>query len=84
MNKEVERFKKDLRRLFPHIIDAKINEGILVEPDIRKVLSDQQFEGLLQGAEIMVWNALKDVVPNILVNNKARNYVQLFEHMIKA
>ena len=42
MNKSGEGFKH-LQNLFPTISFAKLNEGIFIEPDIRKVITDSLF-----------------------------------------
>ena len=71
-NKEGEGFPY-LRQMFPRITDAKINEGIVVGPQIRHVMSDKRFENLLVGPEKTAWKAFKDIVDNFLGNYRAPN-----------
>jgi hypothetical protein len=48
--------------MFSRLSDAKIKEGIFVGPQIRNVMKDSHFDGLLQGTENAAWNAFKNVV----------------------
>lgn len=83
MNKESEAFTY-LRQRFPRTSDAKIKEGVFVGPQIREMLKDSHFEGLLQGAEHVAWTAFRDVVANFLGNYKAPNYVEQVGNLLQA
>ena len=50
MNKEGKGFR-DLRQMFPRTTDAKIKEGIFIEPQIRHVINVKRFEDLSVGLE---------------------------------
>jgi hypothetical protein len=83
MNKQSKAFTY-LRQMFPRISDAKIKEGVFVGPQIREVMNDSQFDGLLRGAERAAWTAFKNVVCNFLGNNKAPDYAAQVERLLKA
>lgn len=83
MNKQSEAFAY-LRQMFPRISDAKIKEGIFVGPQIRNVMKDSHFDGLLQGTEHDAWKAFKNVVCNFLGNYKAPNHVEEVESLLQA
>ena len=83
MNKQSDAFKH-LRQKFPRISDAKIKEGIFIGPQIREVMADNHFDGLLQGDERVAWTAFKSVVYNFIGNYKAPNFVELVESMLQA
>ena len=44
-----------LSTVFPGLSAAKVKEGIFVEPQIREVLKDADFEELLNLKELSVW-----------------------------
>ncbi|KAF2369124.1 hypothetical protein FHG87_000132 [Trinorchestia longiramus] len=47
-----------LLHLFPALSSAKLKKGIFVEPQIREVLKDKDFEELLTLKELRAWDAL--------------------------
>ena len=60
-----------LREKFPLFSKAKIKEGIFVGPQIRELMSDENFDQPLN--ELAAWISLKEVILNFLGNNRARN-----------
>jgi hypothetical protein len=50
---------KHLCSKFPGLSEAKLNEGIFVGPDIRKLISDEMFETTMSNVEREAWIALK-------------------------
>ncbi|UYV80577.1 hypothetical protein LAZ67_19000774 [Cordylochernes scorpioides] len=60
----------------------KITEGIFIEPQIRKLINDEEFIATLKEDEKNAWLALIDVVKHFLGNNKLPNYARIVENMI--
>jgi hypothetical protein len=63
--------------------EAKLKEGILVGPDIRKLILDEMFETTMSNAEREVWIALKDVISKFLGNHRDQNYKNIINHMLE-
>jgi len=69
LNKSGEEFKH-LQNLFPTISFAKLNEGIFIGPDIRKVITDSLFIGKLGELERNAWMSFVEVTRNFLGNTR--------------
>ena len=67
---------------FSVLTQAKLKEGIIVGPQINKLLKDEDFDHTLSGTEKVAWNAFRDVAHNFLGNAIAPNYVELLEHIL--
>jgi hypothetical protein len=72
---------KYLAEKFPRLSEAKIKEGVFVDPQIRKLFRDDMFNKLLQGDEKKAWDAFRLVSTNFLGNIRAENYKELIEDM---
>lgn len=72
------------QELFPKLSLAKLKEGVLVGPQIRKIMKDAKFETLLKPVEKTAWKAFKDVVTGFLGNNKAANYEARISKLLKS
>ena len=72
---------KCLAEKFPRLSEAKIKEGVLGDPQIRKVFRDDMFNRLLQGDEKKAWDSFRLVSTNFLGNIWAENYKELIEDM---
>ena len=73
---------KYLAEKFPRLSKAKIKDGVLVGPQIRKLFRDDMFNKLLKGNEKKAWDAFRLVSPNFLRNIRAENYKELIEDML--
>jgi len=71
-----------LGQKFTKISKAKINEGIFVGPDIRKLFKDEAFVEMLSQKERDAWLAFKSTCENFLGNHKAANYDEIVEDML--
>jgi hypothetical protein len=63
--------------------DTKLKEGVFIEPDIRKLLSDDLFETTMKTVEREASNAFKEVIAKFLGNYKDPNYKQIVEKMLE-
>lgn len=82
LNKENECFKYICSK-FPSITDAKLKEGIFVGPQIRKLLTDSEFEKTMNDCEKEAWLSFKCVVENFLGNKKDPNYKIIVADMLE-
>lgn len=73
-----------LKKKFPKISDAKIKEGIFVGPQIRKLITDANFDATMDDRELAAWNAFKKVCSGLLGKHKAENYIALVDGLIKS
>lgn len=72
-----------LYQKFPKISDAKIKEGIFDGPQIRSLLRDTEFEGLMTSVEKEAWISFRDIVSKFLGNNKDPDYKNIIKKLIK-
>lgn len=70
--------------VFPRLSEAKLNEGVLNGPQIRKMIKDPKFEDLLNVVEKKAWKSFKDLVDGFLGNHKAKNYRTLISKMLRS
>lgn len=68
--------------LFPRLSEAKLKEGVLVGPQIRKLMKNTKFETLLTVVEKKAWKCFKEVVNGFLGNEKAANYKTLISKLL--
>lgn len=73
---------KYIRSQFPHLSDAKVQEGIFVGPDIRKLMQDDNFVTTMSLKEKNAWQSFKAVVQNFLGNKRAPDYQNLVSNML--
>ncbi|KAJ8676853.1 hypothetical protein QAD02_012640 [Eretmocerus hayati] len=66
-----------LREKFPRLSEAKLKEGVVVGPDIRKLMLDSGFDAVLNEVELKTWKSVKNVINNYLGNRKSENYETL-------
>ena len=60
----------------PAISEAKLKEGIFVDPLIREVFKFYTFEDELNLVELPAWKAFKDVIKGFSGNERSSNYVE--------
>ena len=63
-----------LSTVFPGLSTAKLKDGIFVEPQIREVLKDNDFEELLNLKELRAGEAFKSVYSGFLGNTRVPDY----------
>jgi len=63
-----------VRNRFQNVSDAKIKEGIFIEPQIRELMQDKQFDEDLNETGRNAWLSFKRICKNFLGNHKAANY----------
>ena len=74
---------KHIQYLFPKICSTKINEGIFVGPDIRKLISKSNFVRRLDKLEQCAWLSIIDVTRNLLGNKISANYKDIISNLLK-
>ncbi|XP_014779612.1 uncharacterized protein LOC106875835 [Octopus bimaculoides] len=83
MEKLGQRFKY-LTSKFPTLSDAKIKGGIFIDPQIRELLKDDDFESALHRKKKAACEPFKLVAKRFLGNRREGNYKELMEKLIKA
>jgi hypothetical protein len=73
---------KYLSTVFPKVSEAKLREGVLNGPQIRKLAEDDCFEKLMRRLERDAWIAFKDICGGFLGNHRAENYRELVQKLI--
>jgi hypothetical protein len=64
-------------------LEAKLNEGIFVGPDIRKLMFEEDFLLTMAEVEREAYIAFKSVVTKFLGNNKDPDYVTIVANMLE-
>lgn len=65
------------QKLFKNLSDAKIEEGVLDGPDIRKLVADREFPKSLNRKEKRAFQSLVAFAEGFLGNNRESNYLDL-------
>jgi len=73
-----------LREKFTKFSEAKLKEGIFIEPQVREIINDDLCEHLLTETEKSAWLTFKAVCLNFLGNLKSENYKELVEDLLNA
>lgn len=71
-----------LKKIFPRLSKAKLMEGVVNGPDIRKLIKRSDFDGVLKGQEKVAWLAIKEVIAGVLGKHRADNYKAFVEKML--
>lgn len=58
--------------------------GVVNGPDIRKLIKDQIFDGMLIDHEIDAWESIKDAINGFLGKKRSLNYRQSIDNMMTA
>ena len=82
LNKEGNAFKY-LAMRFLYISEAKLKAGMFIGPQIRELLSDQDFTSKMNSVEKHAWDGFEAVVSNFLGNNKSEESQDILRNMIK-
>ncbi|KAJ8671679.1 hypothetical protein QAD02_002938 [Eretmocerus hayati] len=72
-----------LREKFARLSEAKLKGGVLVGPDIRKLMLDSGFDAVLNEVELKTWKSVKNVINNYLGNRKSEIYETLVRDMLQ-
>mgnify|MGYP004581398979 CR=1 FL=1 len=66
------------------IISLFSNSGILIGPQIRQLIRDEEFSNKLSNVERRAWNSFISLCKNFLGNNKSPDYVAVVAEFLKA
>lgn len=81
LDKEGEAFSY-LRTIFQNLSLAKISEGVLDGPQIRKLLANTQFETFLSSDEKAAWSSFRLIVSDFLGNKRSPNYKEIIRDLL--
>lgn len=82
LDKESAAFRY-LQDFFPKLSEAKVKAGIFNGPLVRKIMEYSEFLQKLTEKEKKAWECVIAVVQGFLGNNKADNYMELVEALVK-
>ena len=82
LNKDGEGYSY-IRKMFISVSDANVKASVFTSTQIRKLLKDNNFEGLLNVSEKNAWVSFKLTVEQFLGNNKFPNYVKVIDDLIE-
>ena len=64
--------------------DAKLEAGVFVEPEIKKLMQNEEFGARLNPLELAVYNAIKSAIVNFLGSHRHEKYPDIVDSMLKA
>ena len=70
--------------MFPRLSEAKLKEGILIGPQIRDLIKDENFDNLIQGEEKSAWDSFKFAVKVFLGIRMPQNYEDLVKDLLQS
>jgi hypothetical protein len=73
---------KYMRNKFPNVSDAKIKEGMFIEPQIREMIQDKQYDVDLNETERNAWLSFKRICKDFLGNHKALKYQDVVHDLL--
>ena len=72
-----------LAEKFPFLSKAKVKEGILIGPQIRKIVFDETFNTHLIRKEIFAFESFKKICDNFLGKHRSEDYVQVVNDLLR-
>ncbi|KAJ4436580.1 hypothetical protein ANN_16613 [Periplaneta americana] len=72
-----------IRKMFPHLSDAKVKGGIFIGLQIRLMLSSEELEQKMTDIERNAWKAFRAVVTGFLGNKKSDNYEEIVASLLE-
>ena len=88
MNQFVRALEKDgdcfkyIRSKFPSLSEEKVKAGIFDGPQIRFLMKDSHFIGMMKPEEKGAWDSFVKVVANFWGNAKADNFEEIVQNML--
>ena len=75
---------RHIRQMFPSIPEAKVNGGIFVGPQIRRMLASKELEGQMTDLERNAWQAFRMIVEGFLGNHRRDDYKMVVSNLIES
>ena len=73
-----------LTQKFPQLSEAKIKEGIFVGPQIRQLITDNQFEEKMNDLQLTAWKAFRAICTQFLGNHRSPDYMDLAQQLLNS
>jgi hypothetical protein len=74
---------KYLCKKFPHLLEAKLKEGIFIGPDTIKLMFSEDFLFTMTEVERKAWIAFRSVVTKFPENNKDPDYITIVANILE-
>jgi hypothetical protein len=71
-----------VRKKFPNVSDAKIEECIFIGPLIWELMQDKQYDEHLNETERKAWLSFKRICKDFLGNHKTANYQDVVQDLL--
>ena len=81
--KPTSRAFRYIRQMFPGISEAKVEQGIFLGPQIRRMLASEELEGQMPDFERNGWQAFRMIVKGFLGKHRRDDYAMLVSNLIK-
>ena len=66
------------------ISEAKVKDGIFVEPEIRRMLASEELEERMPDVERNAWQAFRMIVEGFLGNHRRDDYAMMVSNWIES
>ena len=73
---------KYLQKKFSALSEAKIKEGVFVDPQIRKLVVNDELSGMLTDVQLVAWNSFKNICSGFLGKHRAENYRDIVSTLV--
>ena len=70
--------------MFPSISEVKVNGGIFVRPQIRKMLASKELEEQMSDLEINAWQDFKMILERFFGNHRRDDYATVVPNLIQS
>ena len=83
LDTEGEAFKY-IQQLFPKLSESKIEAGVFVGPEVKRLINSIDFPELLSEVEQTAWMCFESVVNGFLGKHRAKNFKKLVDGPVEA
>ena len=82
--KPTSRAFRHIRQMFPSISEAKVNGGIFVGPQIRRMLASEELDEQMSDLERYAWQAFRMIVEGFFENHQRDHYALMVSNLIES
>ena len=75
---------RHIRQMFPSISEAKVKGGIIVGPQIRRMLVSEELKEQMSDLQRNAWQAFRMIVEGFFGNHRKDDYAMVMSHFIES
>ena len=82
--KPISRAFRHIAQMFPSTAEAKVKSGIIVGPQITRLLASEELEEQMSDLERNAWQAFRVIVEGFLGNHRRYVYAMVVSNLIES